>query len=379
MLEMLLTKEVEINLKGSKPKYYESMGYIIPKKIGSKGKEVCDYSKNIIVKVEDLPKSCEIVIKVQCDYCGKIVDRLYKDYYKRKLSDDSTPNKKDSCYECISLKRKDSDLLIYGVAHTTQLDSTKEKMKQSNLKNWGVEFASQSDIIMTKIINTNLERYGVKCILQDETFKNKIRNTTISRYGVSHYSKTDKSKENYKLKSLDKYGVDHPMKNKLISDKVQLKRINTLYKNGTAPCSLAQLYLFYLIGGNLNYPVNYYNLDIAFPYRMEYVEWDGSGHDMNLKLGQISEEKYNSKALKRWYSLKSRGWKEIRIISLKDRLPENNIVYNIISVAREYLNTGHSWIKFDIDSNKVINSLGSFDFDYGKLRRITKKDLEEVG
>ena len=42
----------------------------------------------------------------------------------------------------------------------------------------------------------------------------------------------------------------------------------------------------------------------------------------------------------------------------------------MIIYAKKYINTGHSWIKFDIDNNVIINRLGVFYYDFGELRKI---------
>jgi len=374
---MLLTKEVEINLKGSKPKHYESLGYEIPKKIGAKGKEVCDYSKSILVKIEDLPHSSEVIIKLQCDYCGKEIEKLYKDYYKQTLSDDSSPNKKDCCYECRYLKKKESDMIIHGVAHTTQLKSTQDKMKKSMMNKLGVEYASQSQEVKDKIKSTNLERYGFEVSSKSEIVKDKFKNTCLDRYGVDHPVKL----KSIQQKIIDtynfKYGC-HPMQVEEIKNKAIIKQRIAFYNNETAPCSRQQKYISLLFRGKLNYPVNKCSLDIAFPEEMIYVEYFGGGHYLDVKLGEISLNDKQKNDRRRWYALKSKGWKEIRILSIKDYLPQDNIILDLLLYAKDYLSTGHSWIKFDIDNSKIITSQYEINVDYGILRKIKQADLEEV-
>lgn len=47
----------------------------------------------------------------------------------------------------------------------------------------------------------------------------------------------------------------------------------------------------------------------------------------------------------------------------------------MIQEAILYISSGHSWIYFDIDNSKIINSTGEYDYDFGTLRRIYKKNL----
>jgi len=177
-----------------------------------------------------------------------------------------------------------------------------------------------------------------------------------------------------KLMCLAIYGVDNPMKNKEISAKAR----ETLFKNGTAPRSKQQIYVHQLIGGEINYP--YYNasLDIAFLEEKLYVECDFGGHWLSIKLGGLTQDAFDKKQRNRWYSLYRSGWKSINIISRNDNLPSDQIILEILSYARTYLNQNHHYIKFDIDNNKIINSQGEFDYDFGKLRKIKSTDLKEA-
>lgn len=47
----------------------------------------------------------------------------------------------------------------------------------------------------------------------------------------------------------------------------------------------------------------------------------------------------------------------------------------MIEYAKQYLNSGHHYIKFDIDNNIIINSQGEFDYDFGELRMIKKDNI----
>lgn len=154
-------------------------------------------------------------------------------------------------------------------------------------------------------------------------------------------------------------------------NKCRVERIQkTMYKNGTQKCSIQQKYLHNIIGGNLNYPVGNSSLDIAFPEEMIYVEYDGSGHNLSVKLGDLSEKEFLEKEKRRNYALLRRGWKEIRIISYNDKLPTPNIIKNIIYKAKEYLNEGHHWIKFIINDNIIESSSLNYSFDYGELSKV---------
>ena len=155
------------------------------------------------------------------------------------------------------------------------------------------------------------------------------------------------------------------------------KRMNTLYKNGTAPCSSQQRYVHSILGGDLNYPVKTASLDIAFLDEKIYLECDFSGHWMAVTLKNMTQEQFDRRELRRWYALNKSGWRESRIISRHDLIPSDQKLLEILSYARTYLNQNHHYIKFDIDNSKIINSQGEFDYDFGELRKIKPTDIQE--
>lgn len=148
----------------------------------------------------------------------------------------------------------------------------------------------------------------------------------------------------------------------------------TLYKNGTAPCSKQQTYLHNLYGGELNYPVKTLSLDIAFPQEMIYLEYDGGMHNGQVIFGNLTQEEFNKKERNRSYALYRSGWKSIRIISNKDYLPSDNVLLNMMDYAKQYLED-HHYIKFDIDNSTVITSKSILPFDYGELRQIRNNNV----
>jgi hypothetical protein len=103
-------------------------------------------------------------------------------------------------------------------------------------------------------------------------------------------------------------------------------------------------------------------------YRRSY---DGGGHDISMKVkGGLTQEEFIKSERKRELFIKSRGFSIIRIISKDDLLPKDEIILKMISEAKEYLKTGHSWITFDIDNKKVICSQSQSDYNFGELRKL---------
>jgi hypothetical protein len=79
-------------------------------------------------------------------------------------------------------------------------------------------------------------------------------------------------------------------------------------------------------------------LDIAFPEDKIYVEYNGGGHNLGVKIGNISEKEFKTKEIKRYKYLKSLGWKQIEINSPNDYLPEDEEIISSISNGINCLN-----------------------------------------
>ena len=148
-----------------------------------------------------------------------------------------------------------------------------------------------------------------------------------------------------------------------------------MYKNNTQKTSKQQFYLHNLYGGELNYPIKYYDVDICLLDEKIAIEYDGSGHELNVKLGRMTQEEFNQKETIRNIIIKKEGYKQIRIISSKDLLPSDKILLKMLSIAKEYFNTtSHTWVNFDIDNSRIINAenkdINGVFINYGELRKI---------
>ena len=76
----LITKEVEVLLNGKNIRYYESIGYEIPR-MKSFGAMRVPKGTKIIVPVIDLSPTSSTLVEIQCDCCGMIYKRPYAQYY----------------------------------------------------------------------------------------------------------------------------------------------------------------------------------------------------------------------------------------------------------------------------------------------------------
>lgn len=260
----------------------------------------CD---EIILPIEELPKGSCISVDVQCDYCGKIFQQPYADYLK---GNKYVP--KVACWDCHGKKTEDVMLYKYGVKNTSQLEETKRKKCKTCKEHFGCEHPMQSDKVMRKAKISMVENYGVPHNFQREEIKNIVR----------------------------------------------LANSHVRFENGTVPASKAQKYLCSLYNGILNYPVGYYNLDILLENDI-YIEYNGSGHDMNLRKGQITKEEYQRKEIARYCYIKKYGYKEIIFDNISDKLPSDEILLDIKRGCVEYfeLNPKAHWIRVNLDTGKI--------------------------
>lgn len=425
---MLITKEVETKWSVSNKDWYISKGYKFTK-----------MKDDLIVKVEDLKIDSHVHVDVLCDYCEiTVVSKEYRNTFINKeyidkdcckqcaglkekeinniLYSDENFNKKrqekrkatslvkygfesasqsqivkDKTKETnllkygveshnqvpeVKLKKQETCMQNYGVLHPLQSKEIKIKFENTNLNKFGFIYPMQNNEVKQRAIETNLIKYGSKNPMGNVDVKNKFNNTIEEKYGVSNISQLQEIKDKKIQTTLEHYGVNHHMQDKEIQSKAFIKRNKTVYLNGQIPCSLQQLYLNNIILGDINYPVSHILLDIKLDDNI-YVEYDGGGHNLNVKMNQISQVEFDRKEIKRYLFLKNLGWKMIRIISIKDRMPSYDIILKMISEAREYLNTGHSWIKYDIDNSEVITSQYKKYYNFGHLIKINKRYMLE--
>lgn len=87
----LLSKEVKMNWHSKNKEYYISKGY-----------RFTSFKDTFMVKIEDLPPHSRSIVKVECDYCSKMVTKEYSAYNTQRKT-----IKKDSCTECKHKKEKD--------------------------------------------------------------------------------------------------------------------------------------------------------------------------------------------------------------------------------------------------------------------------------
>lgn len=331
---LLKNQTVEmVVIRGDMASYYRSRGYEV------KIKEPFE------VSVEDLPHGSNRKVWVECDYCGKTYQMMYKKYNDRVIN--GTVHK-CACRECEHLKIAESNQIKYGMS-TNALPSVKNKKKNAYIDKFGVDNPMKSPEIKKKLENTMMEKYGVKYSTQTEEFREKAKETMREKYGVDHPSKSADILEKRKQNNLEKYGVEHTLQ----IDEVREKIAKSNYENGTCKLSVEQVFLSNLFNGKLNYPVGRYNVDILLDDKT-ILEFDGSGHNLNVTYGRVSEEEFNEKQSIRTNYLLNRGYKIVRFIHTRHtKLTESKYI-DAMEKCKELLKTNDVAI-YNFDSDELLS------------------------
>lgn len=346
---MLISKSVIIKWNGRNREWYQSKGY---------GEYL--HSQPFDVDIKDLMPTSPIKVEVSCDYCGEISLKKYLNYIVARKEVEI-----DCCIksECQNKKREAVLFHRHGVTNAQGLDWVKSKTESTMMSKYGVKNPMDIDGVKDKLIANNLEKYGVPYHTQTMEWKDKVKLSNLEKYGVEHVTQLQEVKDRIAETNLIKYGNTHALSN----PEIKAKSIKTKFKNGTGISSTQQRLLNKVIGGELNYPYYGAMLDIAFPNEKLYLEYNGGGHWLSVKLGDETIEEFEERNRRRWYSLYRDGWKEIRITSLKDKLPSDDKLIEMFNTAKSKL-INNSWVHFDIDNGIIENSKMVIEFDYGILR-----------
>lgn len=150
-----------------------------------------------------------------------------------------------------------------------------------------------------------------------------------------------------------------------------INALKTMEKLGKVPTSRQQVYLSRLLNGIHNkYIKGIGYADIVLEEDKIIVEYDGSGHYAGVRFGRYTYEEKLEQDYERDLNMRSLGYKIIRIESENDYLPSDEVILAKINEIKEYFNTsGKEFFKWVIPKSKK-------DKRYGKLRKITKEDID---
>ena len=403
---MIYGKTAKVYMNGSNMKRYKPLGYNVSygEYADIKVEDLsdsstvnvlfkCDYCGNIFEREWGIYIRDKKKCPVQKDAC--------KECFPKKLEESMVLRygvKNSMNLESTKEKIKNTNIERYGVENARQNEAVKEKFKNTCLERYGTTSPLKNEQIKQKFINTNiekyggkspmcdkdvrekaestnLEKYGVKNCLQNEEIKAKVEETNLRLYGSrkigqSKYCIDKRAKTNLERygcvctlqvpevkeraqKTLEeKYGVTNCMQSEEIRTRALQTRIDNYGVNGGLVSS-QQIYLWNLYGGEINYPFHGYLADIMFTEDSIIIEYSGSGHDIRVKYGQVTEQEFtNSEEVRRNVFLQN-GYKEFEIISKTDNLPSDDFLLRLKNRAFDILqNTSNVYYGYNIDTNE---------------------------
>ena len=252
-----------------------------------------------------------------------------------------------------------------------------DKVRETCKKKYGVDNPSKAQEIKDKKKETCQLHYGCDCSLQDKGVREKSIKTWQEKYGkdVINPGQAQEVKDKMRKTWQEHYGNDiiNPGQAQEVKDKIY----NSFQFNGTGPSSRAQRYICHILDGILNKYICGALVDIYMEKEKIIIEHDGSGHFLG--------DKMNGHALPTKESLLYEKQREdkiinnkhrmIRFIATKDRIPSDEVIINLIE---GFKNSNFKVIRINFEE-------GTIDRDYqekwycnfGKLRKITKKDLQQ--
>lgn len=333
---MLIIEEHRIKVSKYNINYYNSIGID------------CKIDDIIKVKTDKLYPKSLTKIKYKCDLCGEIYEVQYKNYLL----------KKERVYN------KEGDFCI----HCNKKIRTKW-YKENNKEAWDKENSDRVE----KYKNTCLERYGETNTMKLESTREELRKVFIEKYGVDSPMKVEEIKRKLEDVMEEKYGYRNIFQSKEKQRELRRKAQEAKAKNNNCRVSKSQVYLSKLYNGECNKLVaGYWIVDILFEEQKIYCEYDGSGHKMNVKLGNITEEQYRKREYLRYHDIKKAGYKLFRIINMKlsnaDKLPDDDILLQMKDIAFNYLSKeGNNNIVFNLDENFIKTKNNMYKWNYDDL------------
>ena len=335
---LIVPQTVKVKPSGKMCKYYREKGYEFEKCI--------DF---IEVNVMDLYPGSHEKVKIICDICGNESEIEYRSFVKNRKKGILVSCGSDSC---VKRKREDTCTKRYGVKCVFQSEEVKEKIKDTNLERHGAENPFGSKEIQDKIKGTWQKNYGEGIInpFQAESVKEKSKQTMLNNHGVEYAS------QNRELLN---------------------KALDSFQFNGTGPCSRAQQYINYILNGTLNKRICGSLVDIYIEKENIIIEHDGSGHFLG---DMINGNKTPSKEAllrekEREDKIINNGYRMIRFIATKDRIPSDEVILNLIE---GFKNSDFKVIRINFEENTINRDYEEKWYcNFGKLRNITKEDLEQ--
>lgn len=219
---------------------------------------------------------------VVCDRCGMEVNMYVNSYYIHIKN-----NGEYLCSKCAQKRKEEHLLQKYGVTNVTYISEVRNKTINTNIEKYGYTTPAKNAEVISKKKQTNINKYGVECTLSNLDVRKKRDDTCIEKYGTANV-----------------------LENREIFAKALSSRLENekgLFSDGV-PTSKQQKHFYDLYGGELNKNVRGYFVDIMLTDFI-FFEYNGSGHDLSVKLGKITREQFNNREYCRDKYLINAGFK----------------------------------------------------------------------
>ena len=140
---------------------------------------------------------------------------------------------------------------------------------------------------------------------------------------------------------------------------------------------LAIIHINYILNGTLNKHICGSLADIYIEKENIIIEHDGSGHflrdKINKEKGPTKESLLHEK--EREDKIINNGYRMIRFIATKDRIPSDEVILNLIE---EFKNSDFKVIRINFEESTIEKDYNEkWHCNFGELRNITKEDLKQ--
>lgn len=158
----LITEEVEVGLNGKTIKYYEDIGYKIPRIKDDHYRMRVPIGTSIMVKIKDLQTFSAVYVDIECDGCQKILKNIQCSNYSTYVQKHSNNGK----YYC-----KDCAMNLYGSKNKMKANLKKSKsFEQWCLDNNRQDILSRWDYSINSVLPSEITyatsiKYYFKCPL----------------------------------------------------------------------------------------------------------------------------------------------------------------------------------------------------------------------
>ena len=313
-----------------------------------KGYPEVPYLSPLEINSQDISHHSKALIHWKCDYCGEIQESKAFIYFTQERDIVN----KDCCVKCAPLKAQEVYEAKTGYKNSFSQpryhDTLKEKMKEK----YGAEYYLNSEDCKQKT-EKYLQNHNVSNVMHIPEVKENLRKTVQKIYGVDCCFQSEKVKEKIRETNLVKYGFSNANQSPEIKEKNLINRNKSVERNGTAPISKEQARLCELFGCKPNKLMTYYFLDGYFEKEQIYFEYNGSGHDLPVQIGTMTENEFKAKETRRYYYLKTLGLKEFCVINTKKNKVSVNdeIMLKIKDFSfREIKKDTINWVIVDFDN-----------------------------